>query len=248
MRSFLPGIIQAFLCVALTVVLLVTASGHGANVTVLSGPDIVAAFHAARPSQALVFAGDKYSTATIFETDAEEVRLIFNRHLCEDAHLSTGDRVTVMFVTGEEADAAIIFLSERADLAMAHVRADDISADTRNTIRAVTTDTEAYEALLPDAQLFVVRSVWPGSSDGPDARVQVAVTSHTGYLIEKEVILSSFSHPVLIAKIAPERGMSGSGLFDDRAAFLGLMSAGNGEGVALFVPLPVILEEISKNL
>ncbi len=142
--------------------------------------------------------------------------------------LLEGESCEVVFSDGTKVQAVIIYQSETADAAFLYAE----NAETKE-IKPVKTDRERFDALKEGDFLYTLYQ-----KDGKVKRTE-------GVLLYPWVYLEDFSLNMMLADMDCIMGMSGSGVYDEKGNFAGIVCGVSSDGEAAVLPLSVIESEWS---
>lgn len=175
--------------------------------------------------------GDYRGSGSIFSMDETYLYVTTSKHL-----LIYGVEAQVTFYQGNTFTGEVLGVSTEADMGVIRVKAEYIPIHILRNLRYVATNPERSQNLEAGEEMFLV-----GSADG------VAKNFYMGVVANPWEYFPEFGSFMIRNFCEGKPGMSGSGTFDQKGIYIGMLTGGSGEETAS-IPLSVMLEEYEKIL
>ena len=163
----------------------------------------------------------------IYEFDDKEVVIVTAAHILEG--LEENDNCTVFVDHDFQVQANAFYISETADVAFLLFDWKEYSSNNIGTLQvgAVKKDRARFDDLKEESYIFAY---------------DYEKTKITGSVISPWIYLEDFDLNMMLAKLPLRQGMSGSGVYDKKGYFVGIICGSNGEEAAI-LPFSVIESE-----
>lgn len=168
---------------------------------------------------------DTYGSGVIWRFDEEQVIILTAAHVVAGADGDDGSGVTITFHDTGTAMAQKVEYAPGTDLVFVTIPIGNLKAWTQRSLRAVTQDKAAFDALSQEAPVLLAG----------DGKVL------TGTVEETWIYVTDFSQHMLLVDGEIRPGMSGGGLFDEQENFLGILLGCSSDKETAVLPLSVIL-------
>lgn len=169
--------------------------------------------------------GNAHGSGIIWEIDSERIVIVTNRHVLD---YWTTEEGYVHFPQGYDVDAWVLGVSKRYDVGFVAVGCGQFTYEELQKIRYARADMEAYEALAPGDEMFLVDA---GS-------LQSEARYYEGNVEDKNRYIEEFDANMLYGHCFAKAGMSGGGTFDGRGFLIGMTTGGTNKNETASVPLP----------
>ena len=183
---------------------------------------------------------NRYGSGVLWSVEKDRLIVATNWHVLAESEWTEGDPAvlsangSLRFVDGSEAAFQLLFYDATCDVAFLETELTQLSEQTRERIRLVSTQEMCYQSLKKGDEIGIVGA----GGDGELVTV-------TGSVIEKSWFLSDFGMEMLYLDGAVKPGMSGGGIFDAHGHYVGMLTGGTKEECA-GVPFPVLKEIYEK--
>ncbi|MDR2044444.1 MAG: serine protease [Clostridium sp.] len=177
--------------------------------------------------------GSASGSGVIFRADKARMVVATAAHVVREA-----DEVWLELADGSMAQSRAVWVSDGADLGFVWLEMEELSIESRETLRYAATDKETFERLAEGEEICVI-----GSRDG------VAVNVWRGELVDPWIYTEDFGQYMMWGKIEEQRdrdemsGMSGSGVFDTQGYLIGILCGGNEKNEVVVLPWSIIQSE-----
>lgn len=172
--------------------------------------------------------GEYYGCGNIFDITKEEIIVISNRHVLQ---YWTKDSF-ISFMDGRAAEGELLYLSEESDVGFLRIPVAQFAYEELVAMRSVRKSRSSYEELKEGEGFFVL--------DITEDRYHPEM--YPGKILEKAYYIEAFDTHMIYTQSFAKKGMSGSGMFNHKGAYIGMVTAGTLQNELAGVPLPDILE------
>lgn len=173
-----------------------------------------------------------YGSGSILLIKGEEIIIATNKHVVQ----YFDDNSYITFFNGESCSGSVLGSSETADVGFISVSASELLKETESRLKAVSTQTKAYEELKENSCFFMIDLA--SNPAGP--------VIYKGAVVDKEKYLPDYGMEMLYGDGMAVPGMSGSGIFDYYGNFIGILSGATEQYELAGIPLETVLEEYEK--
>lgn len=170
-----------------------------------------------------------YGSGNIFDITEDEIIVISNRHVLE----YWNEESYITFMDGRVAEGELLYLSQDRDVGFLRIPTRQFGYEELLQMRSVKKNQGYYDALNSDESFFVLNI----TSDIYSPEM------HQGTILDKNCYIPDFDTNMIYTKSFGKPGMSGSGMFDTRGAYIGMVTAGTKENELVGIRLPDILQE-----
>lgn len=178
---------------------------------------------------------DYSGSGIIWEISDKEIVLMSNRHLME-----RGNTVDVSFASGVYYPAKVVFLSDDYDFALAEINKDEMDKEDLELLDAVSYESYSEEDMVVGETLFIISSKeYPADSVLESSLVETASYVETDMLYTSQYMM--LGKLIGTETLSVEAGMSGSGVFNSKGDFVGIVAGGDGNKEYMMVPIWNIL-------
>lgn len=171
-------------------------------------------------------------SGNVFDIKKDEIIIISNRHVLqywdEDSY--------VTFMDGRVAEGVVLYLSEESDVGFLRISTAQFGYEELVEMRSVRKNPDYYE-ILNEGDSFLILNI---TSDIYKPEM------HQGTIVDKDCYIPDFDTRMIYTKSYGKPGMSGSGMFDAKGAYIGMVTAGTSENELVGIRLPDILAEYEK--
>ena len=178
----------------------------------------------------MITVGSSHASGVILEKNDAGIVIASVTHL-----MSGYDQGIIRFSDGHAGFADVVYCDEASDVTLLRIKRSDMDEAFADSLKAVTIDKAAYEALKPDDTLYVVGSA-----------VDTAANVCKGTFKAFDYYVPEFDQYLLYLYCDVFAGMSGSGVYTDSGFFCGLVAGGSEEGETVVIPLTDILDSLEK--
>ncbi len=199
---------------------------------VLEAEDSIQASETVRDTFVRINMSGYYGSGNVFDITEDEIIVISNRHVLQH----WGEDSYVTFMDGRVAEGKLLYLSEEKDVGFLSIATGQFTYEELLGMRSVRKNLDFYEKLNEGESFFVLNI----TSDIYRPEM------HQGTIVDKNCYIADFETYMIYTKSFGEPGMSGSGMFNGRGAYLGMVTAGTSENELVGIRLPDILEEYQK--
>jgi len=175
--------------------------------------------------------GHSSGSGIIWKVTPEDIVLLSNRHLLEADHIAR-----VSFVTGICYDAEVYFLSENYDYGLAVIKRKQMEPEDAEGIEQATYEAIQSSEMRIGEPLYILTSAeYPGDMVLESSLAEVESFVEIEQLYTPQNMMLGMLNGEEEHHVAA--GMSGSGVYNERGALVGILSGGDGKREYMMVPI-----------